>query len=169
MKRTLLIFILYIPLLLNAQQQKLRKNTYVAFEVGGVGLVASLNASQTVFSNKRLKTIVQAGMGFNSTYSKTTKPYNIPIAITNCFGVKNSFFEAGIGSSLIFSTVNGSQPETRIYLMPIVGYRHESASWFAKIYLSPMFLANGEHLYDDVTKDALNFGLGIGLKLNKRE
>jgi hypothetical protein len=166
MKLKLIIFALFIPFFLKAQQEKLSKNTYLMVELGGIGLVVSVNAAQTIYSNKRLKTVVQAGLGFNSTFKELNRPYNIPFAITNCFGSKRSFFEAGAGATLLFNskTNNNSNSNTRIYLSPIIGYRRESSSWFAKIYVSPLFLANGKHVSDEVTRDAISLGVGMGFK-----
>lgn len=165
MLRLFTITLLFFPWLLSAQKSP----TYLSFEVGGNGIVASANIGKTLITHFRYKVILQAGLGWTPKTAKSKYSINIPTQITCNFGQRNFFFEAGLGSSLILGSkldkAENEPASSEIYLSPIVGFRHESENWFGRFYACPLFHVNGEGLYDDVTSDFINIGVSVGLIL----
>lgn len=99
--------------------------------------------------------------------SKIKIYFGLPAQVTCNFGKYGLFFEAGMGSTLIFGshldTREGQSPTNEIYLSPIIDFRHESANWFGRIFTCPLFHITGNSLYDVVTFDFIKIGVGIGL------
>lgn len=171
MNRIIRLFFLFLilPVVVFAQNEKLGKNTWLSLEAGGLGLIASANIGQTLFANKRYKIIAQAGIGYNPDVASSSVPINFPFQITNCFGNKTIRFEAGLGATCILKSNIGQSNEdirqTEIYLSPLIGFRHESERWFAKIYTCPSFHLSGNTVYNDLTRKAMKVGLAVGLIL----
>ncbi|WP_340112213.1 hypothetical protein [Maribellus mangrovi] len=144
--------------------------TYLSFEGGGTGIVASANIAKTVFTHERFKIILQGGLGWIPKLAQSSWPFNLPIQATANFGKHMFFIEAGAGSTFIFKSkienpITGMQ-KSELYLSPIVGFRYESEKWFGRLYIGPLFNVTGPHLYDDVTSDFINFGIAVGTRLN---
>lgn len=144
-------------------------NSYLSFEVGGTGMIASVNIGKTLFVHSRYKIILQSGLGWSPKINSENSPFNIPCQLTCNFGNHSFYFEAGLGGSLLTrKETEKSEKDFRhhdLYLTPIVGIRHETEKWFARAYISPFFNVTGKSLYDDITGSVLNFGIGIGLVL----
>jgi hypothetical protein len=144
-------------------------STFLSIEGGGTGMIASINIGKTLFVHSRYKIIFQSGLGWSPKINSKNSPFNIPCQLTCNFGNRNSFFEAGLGVSLLIrkeTEKSGKNFRHRdLYLTPIVGIRHETERWFARVYLSPFFNATGKSLYDEITSTILSFGIAIGLVL----
>ncbi|WP_346858869.1 hypothetical protein [uncultured Draconibacterium sp.] len=162
MLRLFILFFLIVPCL--GFPQKIP--TYLSIDGGGNGVAASANIAKPVFVHQRFKIIAQAGLGWNPKTVYSDLPFSIPAQLTACFGKETFFFEAGLGSTFIYKgqikLQESEKKSNMFYLSPIIGFRHESQSWFARMYINPLFRLNGNTLYDEVTRDALNFGISIG-------
>lgn len=150
------------PLLLFAQ----RSPTYISLEGGGSGLVASVNVGKPIIMHHSFRLNFQWGLGMSSEIVGSDPPVNIPAQLTCNFGRKNSFFEVGVGSSLVLGSKLGKEinepASSELYLSPVIGFRHETRKWFARFYACPLFHVSGDDLYDDLTSDFVNVGVGIG-------
>lgn len=150
------------PLLVAAH----KTDTYLSFEVGGSGIIASANFAKPIIVHNRYKLILQTGMGWSPKGAQSKYPFDIPVQLTCNFGRDQFFFEAGLGSTLIFKSklgkAKGEIPNNEIYLSPIIGFRSESKNWFGRVFVCPMFHVTGEQLYNEVTSDFINIGVGIG-------
>ncbi len=141
-------------------------NSYLSFEVGGTGMIASANIGKTLFVHPRYKIIVQSGLGWSPKMNNQNAKFNIPCQLTCNFGNHEFFFEAGLGGDFLIK----KKPEQGfryydLYLMPIVGVRHEMKNWFMRAYISPFYNVTGKSLYDKITGTVLSFGIAIGLVL----
>ena len=169
MKRIWLLIFLICPAVSFSQTQLEPKKTSISVEGGGTGIISSANIARTLYVHKRFKIIAQAGLGINPKEANSTQPFNIPLQVTNCFGKNKIRFEAGLGATLILNTNLNQETEdirsNEVYLSPIIGFRYESKKWFARAYGSPLFLLTGEHIRDEVTRNALGAGIGIDLIL----
>lgn len=163
MLRLLILAFFLFPLLLLAQKSP----TYISLEGGGTGIIGSVNFAKPFIIHPSYKLIFQWGIGWSPEKAQSNVPINIPAQITCSFGKERYFFEAGLGSTFVLgSKLDKTENEpvsNEIYLSPIVGFRHESRNWFGRIYGCPLFHITGEKTYDDVTKNALNIGVGIGV------
>ncbi|NQU53433.1 MAG: hypothetical protein HQ522_12940 [Bacteroidetes bacterium] len=162
MLRLVIITLFLSPLLLSAQKSP----TYLSIEGGGTGITGSVNVAKPLIIHPRYKLIFQWGLGLSSKVVQSKPPVNIPAQLFCSFGRRNSFFDVGVGSSLVLGskldkTVN-EPASTELYLSPIIGFRHESRKWFVRFYACPLFHAGGESLYNDLTSDFVNIGVGIG-------
>ena len=162
MIRIFLFFLFLFPMLLLAQKSP----TYLSIEGGGSGLVTSLNVGKPIIMHPGFRLNFQWGLGISPKIVDSKPPINIPSQLTCSFGRRNSFFEVGVGSSLVLgSKVNKEINEaasTEMYLSPIIGIRHESRRWFARFYACPLFNVSGESAKDDLTSEFINIGVGIG-------
>lgn len=162
MIRVFLFFIFLFPIFLSAQ----RSPTYLSVEAGGSGLLASLNVGKPIIMYPSFRLNFQWGLGISPNIVGSKPPVNIPSQLTCSFGRRNSFFELGIGSSLVLgSRVNKGLNEvasTEMYLSPIIGIRHETRRWFGRLYACPLFNVSGESTQDALTSDFINIGFGIG-------
>jgi hypothetical protein len=137
--------------------------TYLSLEAGGNGLVASVNYGRPIYTGYRYKLIFQAGLGWPPKVASSTSAFNIPTQFTCNFGQKDFFFEAGVGTSLLFNTrMNETIQSNELYISPVIGFRHESNNWFGRVFLCPLFHVTGDYLQDDVTRDFIKFGVAIG-------
>uniref|UniRef100_UPI003217B827 hypothetical protein n=1 Tax=uncultured Draconibacterium sp. TaxID=1573823 RepID=UPI003217B827 len=164
MIRLLLFTLCLIPFFINAQIHTLK--TYLSFEGGGNGIVASANIGRTLLVKDRFKIIFQTGLGWTPKTALSVVPVNIPSQLTCCFGDRTFFLEAGIGSTVIFESKidipESKKSKTELYLLPVLGFRHETERWFGRMYICPLIHATGKHLYDDVTSDFVKIGLSVG-------
>ncbi len=165
MFRLLTLLITLTPFISKCQEAK----TYLSIEGGGVGLVASANVGKTVFTHDRFKIISQLGLGWTPKAAHSKCPFNVPVQLTCNFGDSNFFFEAGLGSTLVFnSNVNHPKSEgykTALYVSPVFGFRHEGERGFGRIYGCLPVSVTSRHLSDDVTADFIKFGVAIGTRL----
>ena len=160
MTRLLLFSLLiFVSQFLSAQKHPL----YVSLEGGGNGLIASANIAKTIIRGDYYKVILQTGLGWPSGEAKSKTAFDVPVQLTCNFGQQLSFFEAGAGATIIpFSERDVSNGQTELYMSPVIGFRHESNNWFGRVYLCPLFRVTGQHINDEVTKNFINFGIGIG-------
>ncbi len=158
----LLLCYLLLPVFSTAQNAPL----YLSFEGGGNGLIASANIGRPIIINQRFKVNFQTGLGWAPKIAKPQSVFTIPGQLTCNFGENGMYLEAGAGLTLIpkskLHTEELADGKSELYISPIIGFRHESSNWFGRIYACPLFHINGEHIYDPVTKDFINFGIGIG-------
>jgi hypothetical protein len=162
MIRVFLFFLLLFPMLLLAQGSP----TYLSIEGGGSGLVTSINVGKPIIMHTSFRLNFQWGLGISPKIVDSKPPVNIPSQLTCSFGRRNSFFEVGVGSSLVLgSRLNkeiGEAATTEMYLSPVIGVRHETRRWFVRFYACPLFNVSGESVHDDLTADFMNIGVGIG-------
>lgn len=162
MLRLFILFLLIIPYFGFSQKHP----TYLSIDGGGNGIIASANIAKPLFMHERFKIIFQTGLGWNPTVVNSDWPFCIPSQLTSCFGKETFFFEAGLGTTFIYQgQIDLPEPRGKsnlIYLSPIVGFRHESNTWFGRMYVNPLFRLNGETLFDEVTRGAVSFGISIG-------
>jgi hypothetical protein len=162
MIRVFLFFLLLFPMLLLAQGSP----TYLSIEAGGSGLVTSINVGKPIIMHTSFRLNFQWGLGISPKIVDSKPPINIPSQLTCSFGRRNSFFEVGIGSSLVLgSRVNeevNKAARTEMYLSPIIGIRHETRRWFGRFYACPLFNVSGASAHDDLTAEFINIGVGIG-------
>ncbi|WP_167610419.1 hypothetical protein [Maribellus sediminis] len=114
-----------LTLISSAQEAK----TYLSFEGGGTGIVASANVARTVFTHERYKIVFQSGLGWTPKSAHSSLPIDLPLQLTCNFGKANFFVESGLGGTFIFRTANDTdqgERKTNLYLSPIVGFRHET-------------------------------------------
>ena len=161
MLRQFVICFFIAPFFLSAQKSV----TYLSFEVGGSGIIASANIAKPIIVHNRYKLILQTGMGWSPKVAQSRYPFDIPVQLTCNFGRDQFFFEAGLGSTLIFKSKLGKSKDeptnNEIYLSPIIGFRSESKKWFGRVFVCPLFHAAGEQLYNEVTSYFINIGVGI--------
>lgn len=157
---TILLFL--SPFILFAQKSP----TYLSLEGGGNGIVASINVGKPIIMHHSFRLNFQWGLGISSDVVDSDPPINIPSQLTFSFGRKNSFFEFGMGSSLLLGSKLGKEENetasSELYLSPVIGFRHETRKWFARFYACPLFHVSGESVQDDLTSDFINIGVGIG-------
>ena len=165
MSKFLFVLVFLFPLFLSAQ----RFPGYFSVEGGGNGIVGSVNFGKPIIIHPNYTVNFQWGIGWSSKSAQAKTPINFPIQIVSKFGKENFFFEAGVGSSLIFqSTLNRSEnekPTNELYLSPIVGFRKETKKWFWRVYACPLFHVSGEKTTDNLTSDFVKFGIGVGIIL----
>ena len=154
--------LLLFPLLTKAQKSPI----YLSFEGGGSGIIASANVGKPLFFHPRYKVIVQTGLGWAPAIAKPVSPFNIPFQLSFNFGQNGSYFETGVGLTLIpksrLRQAFDAAASPELYISPVLGFRHESDNWFGRVYACPLYHLSGEHIHDPVTKDFIKFGIGIG-------
>lgn len=139
---------------------------YLSLEGGGNGIIASANIGRSLFVRTRYKVMFQTGLGWTPAIAKPDSPFNIPVQFSFNFGQNASYLETGVGFTLIpksrLHQAFDADASPELYLSPIFGFRHESNNWFGRAYVCPLYLLSDEHIYDQVTKDFIKIGVGIG-------
>jgi hypothetical protein len=166
MLRLLSCTLFLIPFIVFAQ----RSPSYLSFELGGNGIVASVNYGKAIYMHQRYKLMLQAGLGWPPKIAKSTSVFDIPVQFTCNFGEKKTFFEAGLGASFLFNTrfnqsgidLAEQNKSDEFYVSPIIGLRREYGNWFTRVNICPLFHVSGEHVQDKVTKNFSRVGIGIG-------
>lgn len=162
----LFIFVLFLcPLLLSAQ----RFPSYLSVEAGGNGILGSVNFGKPVIIHPNYRVNFQWGIGLSSKKTAAKNPFNFPVQLVAQIGREHYFFEAGMGSSLIFaSTMHKSENDktsNEWYISPVLGFRHESKKWFWRAYTCPLFHVSEKNIYDDFASGFIKLGFGFGLIL----
>lgn len=154
--------LLVLPLFVCAQNQPV----YLSLEGGGNGIIASANIGKPLFLHRRYKVIVQTGLGWTPAIAKSQSPFNVPLQFSFNFGQNGSYLETGAGLTLIpksrLHQAFDAVATPKLYISPVLGFRHESDNWFGRVYACPLYHLSGDHIYDPVTKDFIKFGIGIG-------
>lgn len=165
MSKLFLVILFLFPMFLLAQ----RFPGYISIEGGGNGINGSVNFGKPIIIHPSYRVNFQWGVGWSSKSAKSKVPINFPVQLVSQFGKENFFFEAGVGSSLIFeSTLDKSETEkatNEFYLSPIIGFRQETRKWFWRLYACPLFHVSGKETKDDLTSGFVKFGIGFGIIL----
>lgn len=165
MSKSLFVILFIFPLFLSAQ----RFPGYLSVEAGGNGIIGSVNFGKPVIIHPNYRVNFQWGVGLSSKKTEAKNPFNFPIQLVAQVGREHYFFEAGVGSTLLFaSTINKSEneePSNEWYLSPVVGFRHESLKWFWRVYTCPLFHVSEKETKDNLTSDFVKFGIAIGIIL----
>ena len=153
-------------LLLSLSAKSQDSPVYLSFEGGGNGIIASANIGKNLFIHTRYKIVIQTGLGWTPAIAKSESPFNVPLQLSFNFNQNDSYLETGVGFTLIpksrLHQAVDAAATPELYISPIFGFRHESNNWFGRVYVCPLYLLTDDHIYDQVTKDFIKIGVGIG-------
>ena len=165
MSKYLFVILFLFPLILSAQ----RFPGYLSIEGGGNGINGSVNFGKPIIIHHSFRVNFQWGVGWSPKSAHSNVPVNFPVQLVSQFGKENYFFEAGVGSTLVFQSMM-DRPETEkatneFYLSPVIGFRKETRKWFWRVYTCPLFHVSGKGIKDDLTSDFVKFGIAFGIIL----
>jgi hypothetical protein len=130
MVRNIAVPIVFIFLVLFAKSQTTNKNNNAAYlELGGNGLLGSINYERQFLKNAPLN--FHIGAGTLGTNSSLTIPFGLRYVLK--LKNKNKFFDAGFGLTytkadvrlyVIYEYRNGDPPVWKFNMLPNIGFRH---------------------------------------------
>lgn len=112
MKKYLTIFFLILFSISALSQQtsdgKFQNMNSLQLELGGHGLVYSLNYERVLFNGNRFKTTAQAGIAYYPAISRVRDVW-LPIGINQLYSMGNHHIEVGLGIVPIYESVRDSE------------------------------------------------------------
>ena len=156
--RKIFFFVAAIFVACQLQSQKSFKRNTVYFEIGGNGLVLSLNYERQITS--------KPGLGFHAGVALSGDKPAFPLGAKYLFdlGKQKSFLEVGAGVTLADQNTwetNYNQPETDPYkagFIPSVGYRYNAPKGF-------MWRINYTPVFNKYRTELLFFGVSVGWRI----